>query len=386
MIRSPLRRRLATLGALSVIAVAAAAQQPSAAPMRPPLPEGLDPNDWESHFDVGARLFRSAPAEAGAHFYWASRLDPSRAEPYFARWANFLFRARNDDIFAWLRGDAAVLRKPEWASADSLRTLALMRNPFVHRALEIVAYDRLPGDFLESRDTRAWIAYAEGKLPQAVAVFTRTIESRGDKALWTRYDRAIAAVAAGNMQLALTDLRTLVDALRQRDEREIGTYASKHHLLYMIGLLHNQMNARPQAREAFGEAIVEDASFAYGHAGLAAMSRAARQHAQAATEYAQAIELAPGDGQLRLLHAQTLFDLQRYEGAAGEATKAAELEPHWAAPHFLLGRIRERQGRDAEAIPHYQRFVALASRKDPQAGSIRMKLELRARQDTARTP
>lgn len=365
---------------------ALAAQAPPAEPMRPPLPPGADPLDWEAYFDRGAKLFREAPAEAGAHFYWASRLDPSRAEPYFARWANFLFRAKNEDIYAWLRNEEAILRRPDWVTADSLRRLALMRNPFVHRGLEMVAYDRLPGDFLEGRDTRAWIAYAEGKLPQAVATFTRTIESRGTKALWTRYDRALAAVAAGDMALALTDLRTLVDELRKRDEKEMAAYASKHHLLYMVGLIHNQLNARPQAREAFGEAIVEDASFAYGHAGLAALSRASRQHGQAATEYAQAVELAPGDGHLRYLYAQTLFDLQRYEAAAAELARVIALEPHWAAPHFLLGRVRERQGREAEAYPHYERYVAMASPKDPQAKNMKFRLELRAKSDTTRKP
>lgn len=370
---------------LSAQAPPAAGPLPAGAPMRPALGAGADVNDWEAYFDRGAKIFRDSPAEAGAYFYWASRLDPSRAEPYFARWANFLFRAKNEDIYAYLRGDEALWRRADFIGADSLRTRAIMRNPFVHRGLESLVYDRLPGNFAESRDTRAWIAYTEGKFSQAVAMHTRTIDRGGAKAAWSRYDRALAAVAGGDMALALTDLRALVEELRRRDEAElVGFYASKHHLLYMTALVHNQLGDRVAARAAMGESTVENAAFAYGWAGLAGLSRAARQHAQAVSEYETALELEPNDGYLHFLHAAALFDLQRYEAAATAAAKATELEPYYAAPHFLLGRSRERQGRESEAYPHFERFVALAPAKDPQAKSMKYRLELRAKSDTTR--
>lgn len=379
------RFRTAAFCALLSLAAPMAGHAQVPAPQRPPVGAGADPNDWEAHFDLGAKLFRSEPARAGAHFYWASRLDPSRAEPYFARWANYLFRAKNEDIYAYLRGDEAIWRRPDFVEAWGLRQRALVRNPFVHRGLEVVVYDRLPGDFLDSRDNRAWIAYAEGKFPQAVAMQTRTIERGGVKAVWNRYDRSLAAVAAGDLPLALSDLKALVEELRrQDDQRMVALYASKHDLLYMIGLVQNQMGDRAAAREAFGESAVENAAFGYAWSGLAALSTAARQHAQAATEYEQALQVEPNDGYLHYLLAQTLFTLQRYDGASAALEKAVALEPHFAAPHFLFGRVRERQGREAEAYEHYERFVSLASAKDPQAKSMRLRLDLRAKSDTAR--
>jgi hypothetical protein len=54
-------------------------------PPRPQLPRGADPNDWEAYFDLGDARFQRAPREAAAAFYWASRLDPTRSEPLFAR-------------------------------------------------------------------------------------------------------------------------------------------------------------------------------------------------------------------------------------------------------------------------------------------------------------
>jgi hypothetical protein len=359
-----------------------AAQQPEsrAEPPRPALPAGGDAHDWEAYFDRGVQLFRQDAREAGAHFYWASRLDPSRAEPYFARWANFLYRTSYEETYAYLRRAREMRERPDVLHADSLHLRALMRNPFVHRGLEILVYDRLPGRFDESRDTRAWIAYSAGNFQAAIANHTRTIDRGGARALWARYDRSLAHVAAGNMAAALEDLRALLDGLRAEDEQElVGFYTPKHHILYMIGLVRNQMRDGAAARAAFGEAIVEDASFAYAYAGLASLSRAGRQHAQAASEYAQAIELAPDDGYLRYLHAQALFDLQRYAAARGELERAIALEPHYAAPHHLLGRVLERQGHEAEAYEHFERFVRLSSARDPVAQQMRFRLDLRAR-------
>jgi tetratricopeptide (TPR) repeat protein len=376
----PPPRGAALAVAILLLALPLGAQSPGAEPARPPLSAGSDPNDWEAYFDAGVKLFKQDATQAGAHFYWASRLDPSRAEPYFARWANFLYRTNNEDVSAYLRRVAAVRERPEMRHADSLRDRAFMRNPFVHRGLEILVYDRLPGRFSDSRDTRAWIAYSNGNFEAAAAHYTRTVERGGDAGLWARYDRSLSYVAAGNMPAALADLQVLLEGLRARDEQElVGYYAPKQHILYMIGLIQNQLGDRTAARASFGESIVEDASFAYGYMGLAALSRAARQHAQAAGEFAQAIDLAPEDGHLRYLHAQTLFDLQRYTGAREELLRVIALEPYYAAPHYLLGRIAERSGKEAEAYPHYERFVALASGKDQVAVRMRQRLELRAR-------
>lgn len=382
-----LRRLLAMALALAAFSAALPAQvaEPPKEPMRPPLLPGADPNDWEPYFDRGNKLFREDAKAAAPYFYWASRLDPSRAEPYFARWANYLFRAKNEDIYAYLRSDEALLRRADFQEAYGWRRIALMRNPFVHRGFEMLVYDRLPGQFSDSRDMRAWIAYTEGKFAQAVASHTRTIERGGAKAVWNRHDRALAAVMAGDMALALTDLKALVEELRrQDDQRMVALYASKEHLLYMIGLLHNQMGDRAAARSAFGEATVENAAFGYGWAGLAALSGAARQHAQAVGEYEQALQLEPDDGYLHYLHGVALFNAQRYEGAATALQQAIRLEPHYAQSYYMLGRVRERQGREAEAYPHYEAFVQRASARDPQAKSMRFRLELRARADTSR--
>ncbi len=368
------------LGFAAVLALPTLAQaQAREEPARPRLPARSDPRSWEPYFDLGVKLILPAPSEAGDAFYWSSKIDPSRAEPLFAQYAAFFMQSTDDVITGYFRGEESVLRRADVMAADSMRSLALIRNPFVHRGLEILIFDRLPGRFSDSRDTRAWIAYSSGDLKRAIDMHSATIAREGPKALWRRFDRALAYVAADQLPLALSDLRMILGALRAQDAREtVVLYRSKHFLLYMIGLILAQQGDLQGARTAFEEAQLENAAFAYGNAALGALSRAERNLPQAATEYGLAVELAPNDGVLRFQYGQLLEDLQRYEGAVEQLLRATELEPHWAQPHLALGRARERQGNADEATRHYERFVALSSANDPLAKALKMRLELRA--------
>ncbi len=371
-----LRRTLLAICAMVPLGTAGAQ---AAEPARPQLAVGSDPKYWEPYFDVGERVFKQTPVAAEAAFYWASRLDPTRAEPLFARYAAFFAHTRQEEVRGYFRAEEEVLRRPEILRADSLRVLALMRNPFVHRGLEILIFDRLPGAFTDDRDTRAWIAYSNGEFRKAIDLHSRTIERDGRNARWRRFDRALAHVALGDNRSALADLTALLADLRAADETGTVTfYTSKHFLLYMIGMLHTSMRDFAAARTAFQESLLEDAAFAYGNAGLGALSRLQRNNAQAADEYALAIELAPTDAVLRFRRVEVLFDLQRFLEAERELLRVIAEEPYWPAPHHLLGRIRERQGKEAEAFEAWAKFVAMAPANDAQAKAIKIRLDARA--------
>jgi hypothetical protein len=77
--------RLALAAVLAIPSILAS----QGAPQRPGLPRGADPNDWEAYFELGDRMFQRDPRVSIAAFYWASRLDPARAEPLFGRWAAY---------------------------------------------------------------------------------------------------------------------------------------------------------------------------------------------------------------------------------------------------------------------------------------------------------
>ncbi|MEX2181538.1 MAG: tetratricopeptide repeat protein [Gemmatimonadaceae bacterium] len=142
----------------------------------------------------------------------------------------------------------------------------------------------------------------------------------------------------------------------------------------MIGLIRVQQGDYAGAREAFGEALVENAGFAHAQAALGLLSRTERKMTQALEEHTAAAGLLPSDQVLQLQHAQALFDAGRFEAAVQAAERVAAAEPRWAAPHLLMGRARDRQRRTAEATEHYRAYLARATRTDPQAPALRARV------------
>src|SRR5262245_62468857 len=137
---------------LTFVASGAFAQGPE----RPRLPRGADPNDWEAYYDAGIEILQKDDGSGAERaFIWASRLRPDRAEPLYARW--IAFWARDINKFSdYLRDDSRVLRDPRVLAADSLRSAALRRSPFVHQGLVVYLYDRLPGRWRQDQVTLGW--------------------------------------------------------------------------------------------------------------------------------------------------------------------------------------------------------------------------------------
>jgi len=372
-------RRVVTLPLVGVaLASLIAARTPAYAQelQGAPLARDADARSWEAHFDAGVAVIRKQPDLALVSFEIASRLDPTRAEPLFARFVAFWMTNSIEDFIAWRQGNEIQRRRPEVRAADSLFALSLQRNPFVHRGLEILLYDRMPGRFRVDRDTRAWVAYSTGNFVEAVKLHTQTIDRNPKEGLWQRYDRALSLVMANNLQGAQSDIEAIIEELRRQEAsaEELSYYRSKHALLHMLGLLQVQRGDLATARATFGDALVENAGFAYAQAAMANVSRMERKHRDAVTEFSLALELAPDDAVLRWQHAQALFDAGRYDASVAEATIATEREPLWAAPYLVIGRARERQRRTEPMTAAYAAYIARAPESDPTARSLRQRV------------
>ncbi|HEX2093068.1 MAG TPA: tetratricopeptide repeat protein [Longimicrobiaceae bacterium] len=370
---SPFRTRLPLL----LAALALGAPLPVAAqaePPRPALPRDADPNDWTAYYDHGVAVFKTSPGQADAAFYWASRVDPSRAEPLFGRWATFWMR----DYERWidyLRGSRRVRESPEVARADTLLYRAAVRNPFVHRGLEALLYDRMPGRWRDDIQTRAWLAYATGDLPRAAELFGRVVERNPERNRWARYDRALALVAMGRFGEAATEVGRLLESLRREDEKElVRVYASKEMLEYATGLLHSAQNDDRAAREAHQRALLENLGFSPARAALGRIALAERRFPEAVREYEQAVEIDGRDAVVRFHYATALQATGEVAEAERELRVVVEREPYYAAPRALLGRVLEALNRPAEALGEYERFLALATRGEPQRPAVQQRV------------
>jgi tetratricopeptide (TPR) repeat protein len=366
--------RFGNCGAVALLSVGALL--PLAAQDRVPIKPGADRNHWETWFEAGIEQLRVRPALALQAFQQSSRLDPSRAEPLYGQFVAYWMNENYEEYLVYLEGNRAIRRKPEVQRADSLRTLAVMRNPFVHTGIGIVLIDRIPGTWGRRADTRAWIHYAGGRFTEAVKAYEDWLARDKERKRWSVWSLAISRVGAGDLNGAVADFRWLVDLMNREEAsaEEVYFYESKELLLYSIGLIEWQRRDLAAARTAFGEATLENAGFAQAHAALGMVERAERKFPAAIAAYAQAVELAPSDVTLRMQYAQVLLDAGRYDGAVAEAQRAADAEPMWAAPLYIVARARERQGRTVQATEAYRLYAARAPYTDPQARAVRQRL------------
>ncbi|HWZ58732.1 MAG TPA: hypothetical protein VNW46_07105, partial [Gemmatimonadaceae bacterium] len=91
----------------------------------------LDTNDARLYYEAGLAARSVDPAGASAAFYWASRIDPSWAQPYFARWY-LLSRIAQQRTVSLRSGPVRSAPLPDSIRVriDSLAVMAFSRDPF----------------------------------------------------------------------------------------------------------------------------------------------------------------------------------------------------------------------------------------------------------------
>lgn len=360
-----MRIRSVLLLALALVSAPLAGQEPA----RPSLSRGADPNDWESYFAAGEARFVQFPAEAAAAFYWAARLDPTRAEPIFARWASFF--AKDDGTWeSYLNDEPFVMRRPATIANDSLITRAYYRNPFVHRGLEVGLYARMGNRLNWDGAMAAFLNYGQGDFRRAAGQFGRLVRNNPTGNLRLRHYRALALVGAGQPDSAAEEIQTLLAALRSRDEQAVGyVYESKAMWEFALGMLFDRQQRTAEARAAYERALVEDLAMYPAHAALGRLALAAGDTAAAVLEYSQAAEAAPQDAVMQYEHGGALSAAGRPEDALNAYRRALELEPYWALPYVRVGQMQDRLGRPAEAIAAYQAYLERAPRSQAETAT-----------------
>lgn len=359
------------LAGVFLIAGTAAAQ-----PARPDLPRGADPNDWEAYFELGDRSFQRDPRQAAAAFYWASRLDPSRAEPFFARWAAY-FGSDQGTWIAYLNEDEQILRRPNVIANDSLLLWAYRRNPFVHRGLEVGLFAMLGRRLRWGDATTAFMDYGEGEFTRAADRFGRVIRGNPGANVRFRHWRALSFVGAGQLDSAAAEITELLRVLRETDaERLTYYYESKAGYEYALGLLHESANHPAEARRAFERALEEDLTMYPARSGLARLALRERKSADAVEHLAQAVEIAPEDALMHFEYANALMAANRRDDAIPHYRRAIELEPFYAAPYLRLGIALQNAGEAEQAASAYRAFLVRAPLRQQQ--EIRRAQELLA--------
>ncbi len=370
---------------LTVAFAAGAAAQ--SVPDRPRLDSKADPNDWEAYFDLGVSNLPKLPTAASNAFYWASRLDPSRADPLFARYVAF-WVSDVGRFEQYLKDDERVLQKPEVRAAESWKLQALLRNPFVPQGLMMVAYDQLSGRWRADNLTNAWIAYANGRIPDALTFFGREADHNPNEYYYLRMHRAALFVLQHRYDSAASEMTRYLGELRARDKKQtVHVYESKAMAEYGMGLLLWASGDVAGARQAQQRALVEDLSFAPAHAMLGLLMMNSGDAAGAAPELSQAVEIAPEDALYRMRYGAALLKSGRATEAVEQYRRAVAAEPYYAEAQQGLAEALEAAGDRAGAIGAYDNYVHLAPRsKAPYIDAAKARIKALGADTVMRTP
>jgi tetratricopeptide (TPR) repeat protein len=391
----------------SLVALAMVAPLPAQkkVPKRPRLEAGSDTNHAGTYYSHGLRVLERRPDEAADAFYWAARLDPGWAQPFYARRIALLMADQHFLVRYWTSTNRRFNMSKEVLSIDSLELRALMLNPYVIRELDrqfVLAFltasweqylqrmgyrpdqvSRSELTFYIERTlqadasvwTKARLAASERRFPEALELYRKALKQNKDDAAEIHEQRARIFFLIGNDDSARVEMELALDDLRKQDATEfVRLYISKAVLEHSIGMIHERRSDLAAARDAYGRALQEDLSYYPAHVRLGLLALATGDTATASTEFALAVEIRGDDASVRYTYGTVLAHLGKLDEAAEHLRKAVALEPFYAAPYYALGRVSEAAGKPAEALAHYQDFVARAYGRHAELADARARV------------
>ena len=340
-----------------------AGQAPPPGPPRLRLSKSADINDWEAYFDYAVTLFPRLSNAADTALYWASRLDPSRSEPLFGRFAAFWLQ----DIGrfeAYLRDRVLPRDSAAILAAESLAVRAFERNPFTPRTLIMHPFDQLPGPWGRDQITQAMIAYARLDYDRAAKLFAQVIARNPERNVEWRWYRATVLVGAQQYDSALVEMNAMAATLRTRAEQTSSPwYESLEIVDYGIGMLEFALGRPADARVSFQRALQENFAFAPAHLMLGEIALAAIDRPRAIREFTDAANIKPDDGWIQYRLGAALTRLGRGADAVAILHRAIELEPFYADSYLALGDAERMRGDTTAALTAYDAYLQRAPRR-----------------------
>jgi len=341
-------------------------------PKRPKLDAGRDTNSAGAYHQYGMLHLSDRPRAAADAFYWAARLDPSVAEPWYGRWCALLLAMQRRDMFALMNDDSRYSK--EVTGIDSLRYEALLREPLIYTKLDAVLVrdffsaislatdgevNELDLAMVPDPAMKGWLAYGSGRFGESVTQYAIAI-SRKPKAQGLHAGRARAFIPLLQYDSAAAEFEAERILQQSGESTLVRVYNSKEMLEYSIGRVRETQGNEQGARDAYGRALVENLAFYPGHTALARLAMAKGDTATALKEYDLAVQLAPDRADIRYVYGVLLLTRQSFEDAAEQFRLAVAADPYFVKPYFPLAYLREGQGKDSLAIAYYTQFIALA--------------------------
>ena len=319
----------------------------SAVPPRPPLAAlaTLDSNDAHQYYDVGMASVDTNQSLAAAAFFWASRLDPSWAEPYFARW------------YVLRRAEPRATSDSVRNLVDSLRDVALMRDPFVDEQISLQGRS-------DRRISNWYFAFSGRRYDLASQELAKLIPKHPN-VLDVYVYRAKATYYLHQYDTAAAILQSAIDRITLWDTTRLQRrYLARTIFTYAMGLAYQQGHRDSAARSAFQLTLTENLGFYMAHVHLASEALSAGDTATAIAEAQLAAEIRPDDPVVQLFLGKTLLSAHRPAEAIEHLRAATVADPYFALPYYYIGQASGLAHDTSASLMAYRAFLAHASRAD----------------------
>jgi tetratricopeptide (TPR) repeat protein len=363
-----------------------------------------DTNSASAYYDYGINVILKQPQTAADAFYWASQLNPTWAQPLYARRIALLLAAEDPFIIGYMEGRRGVTRSKQAILIDSLELRARMLDPFLFRELDVDLLRRyIKAEFdamqvgsggLDATTSvefnfylerywrneappymRAILAASQRRFPEALSLYSQALQRDRKFSAEIHHARGQIFYFLENNDSALVELRLGLDRLRGSDAKDfVYLYESKAVLEQSVGMVLERQGLGTEAREAYGRALQEDLSYYPAHVRLGLLAVAMGDTVAAVSELDLAVQINDHDPWVETTYGAVLIELGRLEDAATHLRRAAELAPYYAAPHYALGRAAQMASKPADAVRHYQAYLARTAAADPRVADVRARL------------
>ena len=165
--------------------------------------------------------------------------------------------------------------------------------------------------------------------------------------------------------LSVSGQRKLMDRAKQAATRALSldeSMAEAHAALGITVLFHDW--DWHGAERALDHALELDFNSSPGHLFRGCLASTTSDCTRTLTEMRRAIELDPLNLSCRAEAAECCFWVRDYGQAVTYALQTLELDPSFPRAHFVLGRVREAEGRIAEAITEYEQAGVIKADAD----------------------
>ena len=189
---------------------------------------------------------------------------------------------------------------------------------------------------------------------------------------------AADAVAAGNLQKAETELKTV-----------LAENPNEYHALNLLGIVRAQQHRETEAERLFEQAILQKSDFVSAHVDLGLLFLQTNRQDNAVPEFKEALRLDPGRSDALLSLVNIWRAQARNAMHAGDLEKALAvlIQAHKTAPQdtdidFEFGMVALRMSLLPDAVQAFQQVLAVR-KNDPTAiyGLGRAQIGLREYQD-----